>query len=183
VNDERIDDPDDEFRAAVTDVRPLPSRDRAAPDAPKPPPVARFKHADEASVLEESLHGPLDPAGIETGEELVFRQAGVQLGVMRKLRRGAYAVEAELDLHGMTVPVARLALDEFLKACINSGRRCVRLVHGKGQRSGQRGPVLKNKVNVWLRRRSEVLAFASTPPLDGGTGAIYILLARPRHSP
>jgi len=182
MSDRRNDGTNDEFRAAVTGVRPLPPRDRAAADAPKPPPVARFKHADEASVLDESLHGPLDPASIETGEELVFRQPGVQPGVIRKLRHGNYAVEAELDLHGMTVPVARVALDEFLKACIGAGRRCVRLVHGKGQRSGPRGPVLKNKVNVWLRRRSEVLAFASTPPVDGGTGAIYILLARNRHT-
>ena len=180
---ERSDGRNDEFRAAVTDVRQLPARDRATPATPKPPPVARFKQADEASVLAESLYGPLDPATIETGEELVFRRPGVQLGVIRKLRHGLYAVEAELDLHGMTVPVARVALDEFLKACVNGGRRCVRLVHGKGQRSGQRGPVLKNKVNVWLRRRSEVIAFASTPPVDGGTGAIYILLARPRRTP
>ena len=182
MNDRRSDDTSDEFRAAVTDVRPLASRDRAAAGAPKPPPVARFTHADEASVLAESLHGPVDPATIETGEELVFRQPGVQPGVIRTLRHGEYAVEAELDLHGMTVPVARLALDEFLKTCVGNGRRCVRLVHGKGQRSGHRGPVLKNKVTVWLRRRSEVLAFASAPPADGGTGAIYILLARSRHT-
>lgn len=178
----RSDGDNEEFRAAVTDVRPLPARDRATPDVRKPQPVARFRHADEANVLDESLYGQLDVASIETGEELVFRVPGVQLGVIRKLRQGLFAVEAELDLHGMTVPVARAALDEFLKACVSGGRRCVRLVHGKGQRSGHRGPVLKNKVNVWLRRRSEVLAFASTPPLDGGTGAIYILLARARHT-
>jgi hypothetical protein len=88
MSDRRSDGTNDEFRAAVTGVRPLPPRDRAAADAPKPPPVARFKHADEASVLDESLHGPLDPASIETGEELVFRQPGVQPGVIRKLRTG-----------------------------------------------------------------------------------------------
>jgi hypothetical protein len=108
VKDERSDDQDDEFRAAVTGVRPLPPRDRAAPDTPKPPPVARFKHADEASVLEESLHGPLDPASIETGEELVFRQPGVQLGVIRSAtarRRWKRSSTCR-----MTVPVTRAAL-------------------------------------------------------------------------
>jgi len=180
VKNERRTEPSEEFRAAVADVRPLPTDVAAPPDVPKPPPVARFKHADEAAVLAESLSGPLDRASIETGEELVFRRPGVQSAIIRKLRHGQYAVEGELDLHGMTVPVARAALDEFLKDCIASGRRCVRLVHGKGQRSGHRGPVLKNKVNVWLQRRNEVLAFASTPPVDGGTGAIYILLARVR---
>jgi DNA-nicking Smr family endonuclease len=180
VKNERRTEASEEFRAAVAGVRPLASRVSPPPETPKPAPVARFTHADEAAVLAESLNGPLDRASIETGEELVFRQPGVQPAIVRKLRHGQYAVEGELDLHGMTVPVARLALDEFLKACVASGRRCVRVVHGKGQRSGQRGPVLKNKVNVWLQRRSEVLAFASTPPVDGGTGAIYILLARSR---
>jgi DNA-nicking Smr family endonuclease len=180
VSDERIEG-SEEFRAAVTDVRPLAARAQPTLEPPKPPPIARFTHADAASVLEESLHGPIDRASIETGEELIFRQPGVQPAVIRRLRHGAYAVEAELDLHGMTVPVARQALDAFLKQCVNGGQRCVRLVHGKGQRSGQRGPVLKHKVNVWLRRRSEVLAFASAPPTDGGTGAIYILLKRTRH--
>jgi DNA-nicking Smr family endonuclease len=181
VDDERIDRADDEFRAAMADVTPLPVPACPAP-APKPAPVARFTREDAAAVLDESLNGPLDHALLETGDELHFRQPGIQTNVLRRLRRGEYAVEAELDLHGMTVPVARAAIDEFLKACVAGERRCVRLVHGKGQRSGPRGPVLKNKVNVWLRRRSDVLAFASAPPTDGGTGAIYILLARARHS-
>jgi DNA-nicking Smr family endonuclease len=178
VKHEREERASEEFRAAMTDVKPLAPREGAVVNAPKPPPVARFTHADEARVLEESLHGPIDPASIETGEELSFRRPGIQLAVVRKLRHGHYAVEAELDLHGLTVPQARLALDAFLKGALAGGRRCVRLVHGKGRRSGQRGPVLKNKVNVWLRRRAEVLAFASAPPVDGGTGAIYILLTR-----
>jgi DNA-nicking Smr family endonuclease len=180
VEDERSERADDEFRAAVADVTPLqvPARPAAAP---KPAPVARFTREDAAAVLEESLRGALDHALLETGDEIHFRQPGIQTGVVRRLRRGEYAVEAELDLHGMTVPVAREALDAFLKDCVAGERRCVRLVHGKGQRSGPRGPVLKNKVNVWLRRRREVLAFASAPPTDGGTGAIYILLARARH--
>lgn len=177
---ERRDRASEEFRAAVADVQPLRRRAHVPPPAPKPQPVARFAHADAASVLHESLHGHFPADSVETGEELVYRRPGTSPSVLRKLRQGRYRVEAELDLHGMTVPVARAALEAFFKACAGGQRRCVRIVHGKGQRSGARGPVLKHKVNLWLQRRDDVLAFASTPPVDGGTGAVYVLLAR-RH--
>jgi DNA-nicking Smr family endonuclease len=99
VTNRRSDRSGDEFREAMSDVKPLAPRDPVVAAQPKPKPVARFARADEASVLHESLHAPLDATSIETGEELVFRQPGIQLGVVRKLRQGQYAVEAELDLH------------------------------------------------------------------------------------
>jgi len=95
---------------------------------------------------------------------------------MRKLARGNYAVQAEIDLHGMTVLEAKPRLAEFIEECARSGHRCVRVVHGKGLGSGQRGPVLKASVNRWLRRWDHVLAFVSTRQVDGGTGAVYVLL-------
>jgi DNA-nicking Smr family endonuclease len=164
------------FRDAVRDVRPLPA---AAPVA-KPPPVprARFRREDERRVLAESL--ALDPADlmVESGEELLFRRARVPPRVTERLKRGEFAVGDEIDLHGLSEREARAALREFLAAAVARRLACVRVVHGKGLRSGPRGPVLKHAVNGWLRKVDAVLAFASTPRRDGGTGAVYVLLER-----
>ena len=98
--------------------------------------------------------------------------------MLRKLRRGQFQIGPALDLHGMTVATAREALTRFLHAARREGRSCVRIIHGKGNGSRHRGPVLKLKINHWLRQRDEVLAFCSARPVDGGTGAIYVLLRR-----
>jgi len=129
-------------------------------------------------VLAESLDA--DPADleVETGEELSFRRNGVPETTMRRLRRGLYARRDELDLHGMTQEEARLALLGFLADADHHGLRCVRIVHGKGRGSGDRGPVLKAAVNRWLRRHDAVRAFCSARRSDGGTGALYVLLNR-----
>ena len=95
---------------------------------------------------------------------------------MRKLARGAFSVQDEIDLHGMTVAEAKPRLSEFIERCARDGKLCVRIVHGKGLGSGARGPVLKQKVNRWLRRWDTVLAFVSTRQVHGGTGAVYVLL-------
>ena len=163
------------FRDAVRDVKRLRQRTRPAA-RPKPPPRARFARLDELEVLRESLE--LRPGDLysEAGDELTFRRAGVQDSVLRKLRRGQYRVEAELDLHGLTLAQAKQELREFLAGMFRAQARCVRIVHGKGLRSGHRGPVLKNAVNALLQRTDAVLAFCSARPVDGGTGAIYVLL-------
>ena len=96
---------------------------------------------------------------------------------MRRLRRGHYRVEMELDLHGLIVPEAKQALREFLSRAIARQCRCVRIIHGKGLGSGPRGPVIKQAVNVILRRTEPVVAFCSARQVDGGTGAIYVLLS------
>ena len=95
---------------------------------------------------------------------------------MRRLRRGYYRVESELDLHGLTVPEAKAAMRDFLARTIARQSRCVRVIHGKGLGSGPRGPVIKQAVNVILRRTDAVVAFCTARPVDGGTGAIYVLL-------
>ncbi len=95
---------------------------------------------------------------------------------MRKLQRGGYSVQAEIDLHGMTLEEAKPALSDFINYSASQGKYCVRVVHGKGLGSGHRGPVLKNAVNRWLRKWDCVLAFVSTRQVDGGTGAVYVLL-------
>ena len=98
--------------------------------------------------------------------------------MLRRLRRGEYAIRDELDLHGMTQDEARAALGAFLAEAVSQGQRCVRIIHGKGLGSGHRGPVLKSAVNRWLRRHGDVVAFSSARRNDGGTGALYVLLAR-----
>jgi DNA-nicking Smr family endonuclease len=95
---------------------------------------------------------------------------------LRKLRRGQYRVQAELDLHGLTQAEAKVQLHEFLNTALQRNVRCLRIVHGKGLRSGTRGPVLRQLVNDMLRRTAQVLAFASARQIDGGTGALYVLL-------
>ncbi|MGD8430102.1 MAG: Smr/MutS family protein [Ectothiorhodospiraceae bacterium] len=170
------------FREAMRGVRPL-NRDADAPaDAPKPAPVPHQLRADERAVIEELRRAETDdPAdlGAERGEAVSFLREGLQKRVLRRLRRGHYSVAAELDLHGMTSELARSALREFMAECRRRDHRCVRIIHGKGRGSSNRGPVLKGKVNRWLRQRDDVLAFCSARPVDGGTGALYVLL---RHS-
>lgn len=165
------------FRAAMQGVKPLGhAKAKTAPAPPRRRPRAAFRRADEALVLEESLR--LDPADldVESGEELRYRRDGVPESVLRRLRQGLYAITDEIDLHGMTQDEARQALGGFLAEAVLQRRRCVRVIHGKGRGSGQRGPVLKSAVNRWLRNHGDVRAFCSARRNDGGTGAAYVLL-------
>lgn len=172
-------DPQDRvlFRQAVEPVQPL-RCDRVAPMRLHPAPIPRFTEADERQALADMMSNYFEPAELDTGEELYYRREGVQQAVLRKLRRGQFQVGAALDLHGMTVAVAKEALAAFLRCARRDSLSCVRIVHGKGNGSRHRGPVLKQKINHWLRQRDEVLAFCSARPVDGGTGAIYVLLRR-----
>ncbi|WP_421621112.1 Smr/MutS family protein [Alkalilimnicola ehrlichii] len=162
------------FRRAMAGVRPL-QHNRVAARKPPPPPRPLQRRRDERRVMEE-LMDPPDPAEIETGEELLYFREGLQRRVRRRLRRGQFPPTACLDLHGLTSTQARQALAAFLQESRRGRHRCVRIIHGKGNRSSNRGPVLKRKVDYWLRQREEVLGFCSALPSDGGTGAAYVLL-------
>lgn len=164
------------FRKAVTGARPLRSTERAEGSTRKPKPKARFFRADETAALRESLEADIESMEGHSGAGLRFRRSHIGKRTMRKLARGGFSVQDEIDLHGMTVAEAKPKLQEFIEACARGGRLCVRVVHGKGLGSGHRGPVLKQKVNRWLRQWDPVLAFVSTRQIDGGTGAIYVLL-------
>jgi DNA-nicking Smr family endonuclease len=163
------------FRAAVRDVRPL-RQTRSPPARERRRPLAASRRADEAHVLDDSLRLDAADLGVETGDELRWRRDGVAESVLRKLGRGQYARRAELDLHGMTQAQARLAVLDFIAESASLGLNCVRIVHGKGRGSGQRGPVLKAGVNRWLQRTHAVRAFCSARRTDGGSGALYVLL-------
>jgi DNA-nicking Smr family endonuclease len=166
------------FREAMRGVAPLKRAPRHAPTRPKPPPRARFTRADEAAVLEESLRLAPGELAVETGDELSYRRDGVAETVVRRLRRGDYRVDREIDLHGLTAREAHAALTAFITSAIALQAHCVRIVHGKGRRSGPRGPVLKNMVSKLLRKTAAVVAYSSARPADGGTGALYVLLAK-----
>jgi DNA-nicking Smr family endonuclease len=172
--------PDAEFRAAVRDVTPLTMplpHPAAAKMASKRGPRARLRKPSlgVAESLDEIM--PLVAADMDVGREpLVFQRAGLRPQVMRRLRRGLFPTEDELDLHGLHQSAARDRLADFILQSRAAGHRCVRIIHGKGYRSGARGPVLKTAVNSWLRRHIDVMAFVSARAIDGGTGAVYVLL-------
>jgi DNA-nicking Smr family endonuclease len=167
----------DLFRRTVGPVKCL-RLNRVPIGRPPPAPVPKQTYLETQQVIQEMLFAPYDSAEIETGEELLFVQSSLSNGLLRKLRRGQFALEAQLDLHGMTVPVAKEALSKFLRECRNTRRRCVLIIHGKGNGSLQKQPVLKGKLNIWLQRCGNVLAFCSARPMDGGTGAVYVLIKR-----
>lgn len=168
----------DWFQREMRDVRPLRAEERAVTRPPPPPPRPRQREADERRVMQELLLDPEPVEGLETGEELLFLRPGYQKRILRKLRRGQFVVQDHLDLHHMTEAVARHVLLEFIEQTLAAGLSCVRIVHGKGLRSRTR-PKLKMMTNRLLRRHPAVVAFASCRPVDGGTGAVNVLL-RPR---
>ncbi len=168
----------EEFRRAIQGTKPLQAEQRAPAAELRPKPRARFSKADEKQVLAESLEDDIDTLEHGYGAALRFQRPHVGRRTMRKLQRGGYSVQAEIDLHGMTLDEAKPRLTDFINYCAAQGKMCVRIVHGKGLGSGDRGPVLKNAVNRWLRKWDCVLAFVSTPQVHGGTGAVYVLLQR-----
>ena len=175
------DNPDDDaalFRRLMGDAIPVTPDLRAPRYKPKPPPRARFRRQDESDVLLESLEGDIEEIETGAGEALRFHRPSVGRRTMRKLARGNFSVQGEVDLHGMTVPQAKAALRAFISDAVARQHTCVRVVHGKGLGSGDRGPVLKGQVNNWLRRWNEVLAFVTTRQVHGGTGAVYVLLRK-----
>jgi DNA-nicking Smr family endonuclease len=170
------------LREALEGVAPLPHPGKVVHQTPKPAPVPVQRIADEAQVLADSLSDDslsddsvLDTS-LESGDELVFLRNGLSTQILRKLRRGHWAVQDHIDLHGLRSDAARELLIAFLKEALNDGFRCVRVVHGKGHRSRHQNPVLKKKMAGWLGQRDEVLAYCQAPQADGGSGALVILL-------
>lgn len=181
-DDDSTDDDGALFRRHLSDVRPLKRSGRVAPKSAKPAPLPIKRMEDERRVLEELLDTPADLAEAETGEELSFLRPGLQQRYLNRLRRGHYSIGDSLDLHQMNAETARDAILRFLRDAQESGLGCVRIVHGKGLRS-KRGPVLKVLTRRLLSRHPAVAAFASCRPVDGGTGAVSVLLRRGTKAP
>ncbi|BDU22348.1 Smr/MutS family protein [Dyella sp. GSA-30] len=163
------------FREAIGEVRQLDPVE-LPPAAPKPKPRAHMFEADEAAVPSELLEMAFDPALMEVGEELSYLRDGYPPKLLRQLKRGQYSIEDDIDLHHMNAAAAQQTIVEFLAEAHHNGFHCVRIVHGKGLRSKAAGPVLKVLTDRMLRRRDDVIAFASARPAQGGTGAVLVLL-------
>jgi DNA-nicking Smr family endonuclease len=163
------------FEQAVGPIRRMADQD-AAPARPKPPPEPVQSRLDEARVPHELTRSVIDPAEIEVGEELSYLKNGLSPRLLRRLKRGHFSIADEIDLHQMNAAAARSTVKLFLDESRRDGRLCVKIIHGKGLRSRSEGPVLKRLVDGMLRRRGDVLAFASAPPAEGGTGAVVVLM-------
>ena len=169
------------FRASVGEVQPLttPPKAKSAPPKPAPTPVQR--EADERQVLVEAISDDFDPESLlDTDDELSWQRPPLGADVVRKLRRGHWVLQDELDLHGARSDEARELVGDFLRDALRRGLRCVRVIHGKGLGSKDRQPVLKGKVRKWLMQRDEVIAFCSARAADGGSGAVVVLLRATR---
>jgi DNA-nicking Smr family endonuclease len=170
------------FLAAMSDVTPMKAPDTLEPERGTTPAIPRQRKLDEAAVLEELKQTRGHADGLETGEELLFLRTGYRRTVMRRLRRGHYSTADTIDLHHMDEQTARQVLQDFLEVSLSRGFSCVRVIHGKGLRS-RNVPVLKLLTNKILRQHPAVAAFASCRPVDGGTGAVDVLLSARRARP
>ena len=164
------------FRTSIDGTRPLPGSNKAEfpPRLPWPEPLHHRSDENLSRSKDLSDHIPHELA--ENGEEFFFQRSGVAPLTMKRLRRGHWGIQSEIDLHGMTSDEARTGLIIFLDECKQLGLRCVRVIHGKGLSSRNREPVLKLKTASWLMQRDEVLAFCQARPEDGGSGAVIVLL-------
>lgn len=164
------------FRQAVQGVSPLAASDKVLLPGKHPPPIPRQIPAHEQPAADDALsdHIVLE---IGAGDEWAFLGPGVSRQTLRRLRRGYWKVDAQLDLHGFNREEARQELAVFLDTSNKRGFRCVRVIHGKGLSSPNQEPVLKTRVGNWLAQRADVLAFCQARPEEGGSGAVLVLLA------
>ena len=171
------------FATAVGIVKPLPPKHRPGHRASLPvvptAPIAVQHQLDEQAVMREALSDEFDVETLlDTDDALSYRRAGIGTDVTRKLRKGGWSIQGQVDLHGLRREDAREALVDFIKDAARMGWRCVRVVHGKGLGSPGKTPVLKGKVQSWLIQKQEVLAFVQARPAHGGAGALVVLLAQ-----
>lgn len=164
----------DLFRQTIGNVQTV-KKDKVLHKAQKLKPQPKPAVINVDGYLIDTQTG-LDLVTVQAEDSLSFLNTGLQNAVLKKLRRGQYGMDAELDLHGLNSTEAKRRLLHFLHDCVEDGCRCVHIVHGKGHRSPDNQPVLKNNLNLWLRQHKDVQAFCSASPKDGGTGAVWVLL-------
>ena len=169
------------FILAAGAVKPLPDRRIAVLKKTPPPPKVMQYQQDEQAVLIEAISDEFDVGTLLDVDDLLsFRRPGIGPDVTRKLRRGDWSIQRQLDLHGLRRDEAREHLSFFIREAHKQGIRCVRVVHGKGLGSPGKAPVLKSRVHSWLVQKIEVLAFVQAKPADGGGGALVVLLTGSR---
>lgn len=177
LDDATLSDPAALFRHVAGEVAPLKDKNLAPLDRPLPPPRPRLREEDEREVLREALESPISfEDRLDMGDEAAYLRVGLPRRVLTDLRRGRWVVQGELDLHGLTRDEARASLAQFIALALQQGRRCLRVIHGKGHGSPGRIPVLKHLSRGWLAQREDILAFCQAKPHDGGDGALLVLL-------
>ncbi len=164
----------DLFRLSIGKVRMVKNDKVLLTEGNKPKPFPKTQSVNVEERLSITAEFDAEKLGIE--DSLSFMAPGLQHNVLKKLRKGQFGVDAEIDLHGLNSVEAKRQLLHFLHSNVEDGCRCVHIVHGKGYRSADNHPVLKNNLNLWLRQHQDVQAFCSAPPKDGGTGAVFVLL-------
>ena len=165
------------FSRAVGAITELRTRNRIHLPDPPPLPLPVQHWLDEERVLRESISDDFDVSTLlDTDDQLSFRRPGIGVEITQRLRAGHWSIQRQLDLHGLRVDEAREALGQFIRQSHRGGMRCVRVVHGKGLGSPGKSPVLKSRVQRWLVQKTEVLAFVQARPVDGGAGALLVLL-------
>ncbi|QEP41993.1 DNA mismatch repair protein MutS [Ectothiorhodospiraceae bacterium BW-2] len=170
------------FRQSIGQVKLVGDGNRLPP---QPPAVTKTKQRRQVGVsnsqwLDHLFSDELTHQELESPEQLAFCRNGIDQRLFQRLKRGQFALEARLDLHGCTVKESRQLLTTFIHSAQQRGMKVVLIIHGRGNRSQQQAPILKRKVNYWLQQSAEVLAFCSAQSLHGGLGATYLLLRRLR---
>lgn len=173
-------DPAELFRRVMQGAQPIDGRNRVELARPQPAPAPLKREADERAALDESLLAPLTfEDRLDMGDEAAFLRPGLPRRVLSDLRRGRWTLQGEIDLHGYTREEAREALAHFLAASLQQGRRCIRVIHGKGLGSPGKFSILKQLSRGWLAQREEILAFCQAGPQHGGAGALLVLMRAP----
>jgi DNA-nicking Smr family endonuclease len=165
------------FTRAVGKVAPIANQERVWSPPQRPSPRPLQQDLDDEAVMHESMSDEFDISTLlDADDQLSFRRPGIGTDVTRKLRKGEWSIQGQIDLHGLRSDEARNAMGQFIRDAKRMGWRCVRVVHGKGLGSPGKEPVLKSKVQRWLVQKNEVLAFVQAKPSDGGGGALLVLL-------
>lgn len=165
------------FTRAVGKVAPIANQERVWSPPQRPSTRPLQQDLDDEAVMHESMSDEFDISTLlDVDDQLSFRRPGISTDVTRKLRKGEWSIQGQIDLHGLRSDEARNAMGQFMRDAKRMGWRCVRVVHGKGLGSPGKEPVLKSKVQRWLVQKNEVLAFVQAKPSDGGGGALLVLL-------
>jgi DNA-nicking Smr family endonuclease len=165
------------FTRAVGKVAPIANQERVWSPPQRLTPRPLQQDLDDEAVMHESMSDEFDISTLlDADDQLSFRRSGIGTDVTRKLRKGEWSIQGQIDLHGLRSDAARNAMGQFIRDAKRMGWRCVRVVHGKGLGSPGKEPVLKSKVQRWLVQKNEVLAFVQAKPSDGGGGALVVLL-------
>ncbi len=165
------------FARAVGQVKPIAAKPRVQVSLPAAVPRRLQQDIDDAAALQESMSDEFDVSTLlDVDDQMSFRRPGIGTDVTRKLRKGEWSIQGQIDLHGLRSDEARNAVGQFIRDAKRMGSRCVRVVHGKGLGSPGKEPVLKSKVQRWLVQKNEVIAFVQAKPSDGGAGALVVLL-------